>query len=113
MRKLRSKAGETLTEVLCAVLVTGLAVALLAGMMDAAARLDRKTARTVSNLYSCVTKAEDPASTESTYPTDVTGTVPVSVDGREDNLKVTFYGHEDEVAAYDWTEPSESEAGAS
>lgn len=109
MRKLRSKAGETLTEVLCAVLVTGLGVALLAGMMDAAASLDRKTAQTVSKLYSCVTKAEDPASSESTYPTEESGTVPVKIgDGDPVNLKVTFYGHKEQVTAYHGTEPEAS-----
>lgn len=108
MRKLRNKAGETLAEVLCAVLVTGLAVALLAGMMDASVSLDQKTARTVSELYSSVAKAEDPGSTVSTYPTEETGTVPVEVEGEAVNLEVTFYGHKDQVTGYRATEPPES-----
>ncbi len=106
MRKLRSRAGETLAEILCAILVTGLGVALLAGMTDAAARLERKAAQTASNLYSCVTKAEDPASSESTYPTEESGTVPVELAGGATvNLKVTFYGRKDQVTAYRGTEP--------
>lgn len=108
MRKLRSKAGETLAEILCAILVTGLGVALLAGMTDAASRLDRKTAWTVSKLYSCVTKAENPASSESTYPTEESGTVPVSVEGNAMDIQVTFYGRKDQVTAYRGTEPEAS-----
>ncbi len=106
MGKLRSKAGETLAEILCAILVTGLGVAFLAGMIEAASRLDRKAARTASNLYSCVTKAEDPASAVSTYPTAESGTVPVEMAGGATvNMKVTFYGHKDQVTAYRGTEP--------
>lgn len=101
MRKLRSKRGESLVETLCAVLVTALAVALLAAMVDGAARLDRKTAKTSDEMYQAVSKAEDPESTLSTYPTESAGTVPVEVDGRDvDPLDVKFYGHGDQVTSY-------------
>ena len=62
MRKLRRKRGETLVETLCAVLVAALGVALLAAMVDGAARLDRKTDRVSSEMYQTVSNAENPIS---------------------------------------------------
>ncbi len=101
MRKLRSKRGESLVETLCAVLVTALAVALLAAMVNGASRLDRKTAKTASEMYQAVSKAEAPSSNLSTYPTESEGTVSVKVDERDvGQLDVKFYGHGDQVVSY-------------
>lgn len=102
MNRLRSKAGETLVEVLCAVLVAGMGVAALAGLLSAAARLDREAAQASSKLYSCVNGAENPeAAVADGYPTEAAGMVPVAVeDGEAVNLPVRFYGWEDQVVSY-------------
>jgi len=107
MRKRRDRRGETLAETLCAVLVTALAVALLASMVSAASRLDRKTARTTSELYQSVSKAENPSANAGTYPTESGGTVPVQVADGEVDVAVKFYGHKDQVVSYR-EEPEES-----
>jgi len=109
MRRFRSKRGETLGETLCAVLVTGLSVALLAAMISGASRLDRKTAQTASKLYSAVSKAEDPGFADSSYPTEASGTIPVEIgEGEPINIDVHFYGHKDQAVSYRGTEPEAS-----
>lgn len=102
MRKRRSKAGETLTETLCAVLVTGLAVALLAAMISASSRLDLKTDRTAAELYECVSQAES-----QTSGTKENGTVSVEVAGESrPPLDVTFYGIAEQAVSYRAAEAS-------
>jgi len=103
MRKRPSKAGETLTETLCAVLVTGLAVALLAAMISAASRLDRRTAQTAAELYGSVSRAEDPAS-----ETVGGGTVTVEIEGDSHSLEVKFFGNQDQAVSYRAAEPEAS-----
>ena len=44
LTKLRSRSGESLAEVLCAVLLAGIAISLLASMVTSAAKLNRAAA---------------------------------------------------------------------
>jgi len=94
MKKLRTKAGETLMETLCAVLVTGLAVALLAGMFSASSRLSKKAAQAAAELYDTVSGAERAADTAED------GHVTVEIDGTEVTLPVKFYGEADQAVSY-------------
>lgn len=88
------KKGETLTETLCAILITGLAVALLAGLIGASSRLERKSAGGTSELMQAVSDAE--AAGEALG----NGYVTVIVDGVETTVPVFFYGDTDWAVAY-------------
>lgn len=97
MGKIRDRRGETLVETLCAVLVLALGVALLAAMISAASRLDRKTDQAVADLYQSVSGAENPALTAS--PTE--GTVSVQVgEGTAETVPARFYGNSQQVVSY-------------
>lgn len=101
MRKLRNQRGETLSETLCAILVVGLAVALLAGLISAASRLDRKAAQANAALYQAVSQAEGAA--DSGTP----GQITVTVNGVETSMNVTFYGNKDQAVSYRTPSPTE------
>lgn len=94
MKKLRNKRGETLVETLCAVLVTGLAVALLAAMVSTSSRLERKGVEEAGKLYSAVSNAESAAGTTET------GTVKVKIGEEEKTVTVTFYGEQNQAVSY-------------
>ena len=101
MRKLRNRRGETLSETLCAILVVGLAVALLAGLISAASRLDRKAAQANAALYQAVSQAEGAADS------GTSGQITVTVNGVEKPINVTFYGNKDQAVSYRVTSPTE------
>ncbi len=94
MSKLREKKGETLTETLCAVLVAGIAVALLAGFISASSRLNQKAAGKMAELVEAVSQAETAGSALGD------GVLTVEVDGAEVQLPVSFYGKSDWAVAY-------------
>lgn len=95
MKKLRNKRGETLVETLCAVLVTGLAVALLAAMVSASSRLERKAIQEAGKLYAAVSDAE------SVQETLGNGSVTVKIGtDPETTVPVTFYGGQDQAVSY-------------
>lgn len=94
MSKLRQKKGETLTETLCAVLVAGIAVALLAGFISASSRLNQKAVGKMAELVEAVSQAE----TAENALGD--GVLTVEVDGEEVQLPVSFYGKPEWAAAY-------------
>lgn len=99
-KKLRRKSGETLAETLCAVLVAGIAIALLVGMVEASSRLEHKAAQTAARLYQAVSLAEE-AITEAVVVPE--GKVTISFEGVATdsvNIPVTFYGDKDQAVSY-------------
>lgn len=88
------KKGETLTETLCAILITGIATALLAGLITASSRLEKKSAAGASQLMDAVSNAEA-AGAETGG-----GDIKITVDGTEYTVPVTFYGDTEWAVAY-------------
>ncbi len=88
------KKGETLTETLCAILVTGVAAALLAGLISASSRLETKSAAGASQLMDAVSNAE------ATEGTTETGEIKITVDGTEYTVPATFYGDTEWAVGY-------------
>lgn len=101
MRKLLNRRGETLSETLCAILVVGLAVALLAGLISAASRLDRKAAQADAALYQAVSQAEGAA--DSGTP----GQITVTIGTGTKTVTVTFYGDKEQAVSYRTASPTE------
>lgn len=101
MRKLRNRRGETLSETLCAILVVGLAVALLAGLISAASRLDRKAAQADAALYQAVSQAEGAAGS------GTPGQITVAIGTGTKTVDVTFYGNKDQAVSYRTLSPTE------
>ena len=101
MRKLRNRRGETLSETLCAILVVGLAVALLAGLISAASRLDRKAAQADAALYQAVSQAEGAAGS------GASGQITVTIGTGTKTVDVTFYGNKDQAVSYRTPSPTE------
>lgn len=94
MSKLRQKNGETLTETLCAVLVAGIAVALLAGFISASSRLNQSASGKMAELVQAVSQAETAGNALGD------GVLTVEVDGVEVQLPVSFYGKSEWAVAY-------------
>ena len=77
LKRLRSRSGETFTELLCAVLVTAIAMSLLFGMVSGASRLNSRAMAADEALYSALSAAErgegEPVDTDSGVTVTVTG----------------------------------------
>lgn len=95
--KKRANAGETLTETLCAVLVTGVGVALLASMISASSRMQRN----YQQKYAALTDAVAAAETAST-PTVGTASITVQLGGKTATIPVSLYGNKDWVLSYSY-----------
>lgn len=87
-RRLASDRGETLVEVLAAVLVASLSVALLMGGVNASVALGRQADRSDTEFYEVLTQAE-----ARTGP-GATGGVKVAQGGTEVSIPVLLYGDE-------------------
>lgn len=74
-RKLKSRAGETLAEVLVSILVIAFAVLLLASMVSASGSIDLSTRERDGEFYENLTSAEKKE--------NVTGTGTVTVDWKD------------------------------
>jgi len=92
-RKICSNRAETLVEALCAVLITALATALLAGMVSSAARLNEAAVSNDDRLYTSVTEAET-----FTGVSDTDREICVVVGGRVNTFAVDVFG--DVVISY-------------
>lgn len=107
-RKLRSRAGESFTEVLAAVLVASIAVALMAGMITSASTLSRNSAEADAKLYQGLTKAESGTPATVGGVAVEPGSMVVTVTPASGAAKtvtfdsVTFSGDGDLVCAYSW-----------
>lgn len=94
-RKLSACRGETIAEVLVAILVAGLSVALLAGMITAATRLNATARKADAALYSELAAAEG-----RTKILEETGSAQLTLDGDTYHIPVTVYGVQDGLTAY-------------
>lgn len=101
MKKLQSARGETLTEVLCAVVVCTIAVLLLATCATMAANIGKSTQDTDESYYAALHYAETrgvvtPAASPAVTPTSTEGTVYVQKTGGGLSFStaepVTYYG---------------------
>lgn len=109
--KLSGRRGETLTETLCAILITALAAALLVSMPGAARRLNKMALEQDTRLYDAVSAAEaqdEPISGQKTEQENKKLTVRLTSDGRGETEAVfepiSIYGTEGVVISYgyDW-----------
>lgn len=101
-RKLKSAQGETLVEVLAAILIGALSVALLFTAVMASVRMD-EAARAVDEAYSAVlSKAEKQetaiADTEGILPADAKVIVKNDAIDKSAGVSVTFYGGGDALS---------------
>ena len=96
IRKLRSRRGETLVEVLVSILVAGLSVLLLAGMISTAARFNGAARRADERLY------EQLSAAEAQGPDADLGraSVVLTVGGVRDPIPVYVYGLPDGLCSY-------------
>lgn len=92
-RKICSNRAETLVEALCAVLITALATALLAGMVTSASRLNEAAVNNDDELYSSVTEAETFSGVS-----DTEREISVAVGGKVNTFTVDVFG--DVVTSY-------------
>lgn len=93
--KLSARRGETIAEVLAAILVAGLAVALLVGMISAASRLNASARRADEALYQELAAAEGRKT-----PALAAGQVTLTIGDKDYDLPVSVYGTEDGLTAY-------------
>ena len=88
-RKLKSRAGETLAEVLVSILVIAFALLLLASMVSASGSIDLSTRERDGEFYENLTSAEKK---ENVTGTGTTGTVTVDwKDGEGGNVGSTSF----------------------
>lgn len=87
--KLRSNRGETLVEVLAAILVATLSVGLLMGGVAASSAINRQADHSDESFYETLTAAE------SRTGTSVPGSVRVAEGAVETSIPVLVYGDED------------------
>lgn len=104
LTKLRSRSGESLAEVLCAVLLAGIAISLLASMVTAAAKLNRTAALADEAMYTSLAAAEGRTQELSAS----SGNLNVTVENVAAPVvfEVKFYGVQDELISYELDESS-------
>lgn len=90
-KKLRSARGETLIEVLCAILVGSLSVALLFSMVVASGKMDRNAREADKNFVASLNAAEGRAKVKNEAGADVDPPV-------ADDAKVTVWNTADMIA---------------
>ena len=94
MRKLRSKSGETLAEVLVAILVVAVSASLFLGMVAVAARINRQAVKADARFYKAMSLLEEEDAVEQR-----SGSLRVEGSGVSEELPVTvFYG--DDMVSY-------------
>ena len=98
MRKLRSKSGETLAEVLVAILVVAVSASLFLGMVAVAARINRQAVKADARFYKAMSLLECFESGEDAVE-QRSGSLRVEGSGVSEELPVTvFYG--DDMVSY-------------
>lgn len=103
MRNRRSKAGETLTETLVAMLIVGLSSVLFLTMVLTSARIFQRAKDEYENIYNGISIAEAQGSPEGQGSPLGNNGVPgeITVDGVEDiTVRVNWYGSKDCVLSY-------------
>jgi Tfp pilus assembly protein PilV len=95
VQKLTSPRGETLVEVLTSILITGLAVALLAGMLAASARITTNARAADQQLYAQLSAAE-----RQDTPIEEDLTLSITVNGDDSAIKVKLYGTPGGLVSY-------------
>ena len=95
-KKLRSRCGETLVEVLCALAIVALCTVVFATMISAASDMNAETVNGNSEMFAALSSAETGADAIGT------GAVKYSVDGgAEQTVSVTYYGADGMAVSYD------------
>ncbi len=98
MRKLRSKSGETLAEVLVAILVVAVSASLFLGMVAVAARINRQAVKADARFYKAMSLLECFEAEEGAVE-QRSGSLWVEGSGVSEELPVTvFYG--DDMVSY-------------
>ena len=98
MRKLRSKSGETLAEVLVAILVVAVSASLFLGMVAVAARINRQAVKADDRFYKAMSILECFEAEEGAVE-QRSGSLRVEGSGVSEELPVTvFYG--DDMISY-------------
>ncbi len=102
--RLRARRGETLTELLCAVLVTAIAMALLTAMITSASRMNRNAELADKKLYQALSEAQSGTSPVTADPNTVDVSVTNGAAQNKVSFQVVFSGDADELLAYAPTE---------
>ena len=98
MRKLRSKSGETLAEVLVAILVVAVSASLFLGMVAVAARINRQAVKADARFYKAMSLLEC-FEAEKGAVEQRSGSLRVEGSGVSEELPLTvFYG--DDMVSY-------------
>ena len=97
MKKLHSKRGETMVETLAAVLIVGLAAAMLATMVASAVRITSRTKEADAVFYRELSAAEE--KTKMVGETNVT--ISVTGGSASEAKDITLYGTQDGLTAYE------------
>ena len=98
MRKLRSKSGETLAEVLVAILVVAVSASLFLGMVAVSARINRQAVKADARFYKAMSLLERFEAEEGAVE-QRSGSLRVEGSGVSEELPVTvFYG--DDMVSY-------------
>ena len=98
MRKLRSKSGETLAEVLVAILVVAVSASLFLGMVAVAARINRQAVKADARFYKAMSLLECFEAEEDAVE-QRSGSLRVGGSGVSEERPVTvFYG--DDMVSY-------------
>lgn len=94
-RKLASRRGETLVEVLVSILLAGLSVLLLVSMLSAAARFNTAARQADARLYAELSAAEG-----RTQEVDGSASLSLVIGGQTTLIDVAVYGAQDGLTAY-------------
>ncbi len=100
IRDRRSKAGETLTETLIAMLIVGLSSVLFLTMTGAAGRISRKAETEYDNLYEKIISADAQTSVNALPNGKITVSVSNGSATTQVSVSVDWYGSEDYVLSY-------------
>ena len=98
MRKLKSRSGETLAEVLVAILVVAVSTSLFLGMVAVSARINRQAVKADARFYRAMSRLECFEAEEQAVE-QRNGSLRVEGSGVSEELPVTvFYG--DDMVSY-------------
>ena len=98
MRKLKSRSGETLAEVLVAILVVAVSTSLFLGMVAGSARINRQAVKADARFYRAISRLECFEAEEEAVE-QRNGSLRVEGSGVSEELPVTvFYG--DDMVSY-------------
>ena len=90
--KLGSRRGETLAEVLAALLVMGLSVMMMVGMVTAAVKINQDTRKMDRKFFEAVTGAETIRKTSPDGKINIQENI--QEDAKSVDLEITYYGQE-------------------